>query len=408
MNLVCPQNAKLIKEFVTEKLVMDEDCLVANVFVPNTPEENLPVLVYVHGGAFSMGYGNRNKGTQIMKSKNFIMVTFNYRLGVYGFLCLGTNDIPGNAGMKDQVALLRWVQQNIARFGGNPKAVTLAGSSSGSASVDLIMLSKLAKGLFKRVIPESGGSLAAFAVQRDPLDIAVYHAIKLNFTKAHDIFELEKFYKTASFKLLTSKSNFDRTDATFLFSPCVEVETEGAFLTQSPLSILNSGNYTKVPILYGFTRMEGMLRIDYFNIWKHRMFEKFSDFLPADLKFDSDKERLNVAETIKLFYFGKKPIGDDTVMEFIDYNSDIIVNYAMLRAVMLHVKAGHKQVYLYEYSFKNGDVILHSNMRSSDHCAQSKAWLDNTDGRNERYEPRNYQDMRKIVRRIWRNFITTG
>ena len=388
---------------------MNENCLVANVFVPNTPNENLPVLVYVHGGAFSMGYGNINKGTQLMKTKEFIMVTFNYRLGVYGFLCLGTRDIPGNAGMKDQVALLRWVNNNIARFGGNPKAVTLAGSNSGAASVDLIMLSKSAQGLFHRVIPESGGSLAAFSVQRNPLEVAKYLARKLNFTKAHDIFALENFYKTASWKLLTSLSNFDRTDATFLFSPCVEGDTgPGAFLTESPFSILYKGNYKKLPMLYGFTRMEGMLRIDFFNIWKHRMYENFSEFLPADLTFPSEVERIAVGQTIKLFYFGKRSVSDDTIVEFVDYQSDLMVNYPILRAVQMHVKAGNKQVYLYEYSFKNGDVIPHVNMKTSDHCAQSKALLDNVDGSSEEYENRDYRNMRVIMREIWRSFIKTG
>ena len=263
-----------------------------------------------------MGYGEMLKATQFMKTKDMISVTFNYRLGVHGFLCLGTEDIPGNAGMKDQVALLRWVQQNIASFGGNPDDVTIAGFSAGSASVDLLMLSKSAEGLFHRVIPESGGSLAAFTVQRDPLEIAKTYARQLKFTNVDDIYALEDFYKTAPLELLTSDSFMYKTDSTFMFSPCVERDTDGAFLTESPLNILKKGNYKKYPILYGFANMEGLMRVMFYDYWKPLMNEKFSDFLPADLKFKSEEEREEVADKIKKFYFGDKAVGEDTMLGY--------------------------------------------------------------------------------------------
>ncbi|KAJ8733880.1 hypothetical protein PYW07_014431 [Mythimna separata] len=411
MNFVCPQNEQILKEFMPEKVLMNENCLVANVFVPRTAEENLSVIVYIHGGAFLIGYGNRNKATQLMIKRDFIMVTFNYRLGVHGFLCLGTEDIPGNAGMKDQVAALRWVKKNIASFGGNPKDVTLAGSSSGAASIELLMLSKMAEGLFHRIIPESGGSLAAYVVQRDPLEIARYHAKKLNFHNTHSLFDLEEFYKKKSLQFLTSISHFNRTDSTFLFSPCVETEIgrgHEPFLSESPIKILEAGKYKKLPMLYGFTRMEGMLRIGYFDIWKHKMYQKFSDFLPADLKFYSEEERMEIARAIKNFYFRNRPVGDDNVLGYIDFFTDLMVAYPILRAVQLHVKAGHKQIYLYEYSYPSEDKVPHTNLRSTDHCAQSRAWLDNYDGKTEIYEDRNYQYIRKLVREIWHNFMKTG
>ena len=83
----------------------------------------------------------------------------------------------------------------------------------------------------------------------------------------------------------------DRTDSTFMFSPCVERDTDEAFLTRSPLSILKNGNYKKLPMLYGFAQMEGLMRVGYFDVWKDRMNKKFSDFLPGDLKFESEEEK---------------------------------------------------------------------------------------------------------------------
>lgn len=138
--------------FDTSSKVMQEDCLITNVYVPDTDDKNLPVVVYIHGGAFEIGFGNMMTPKHLVRNKKVIVVNFNYRLGVHGFLCLGTEDAPGNAGLKDQVALLRWVNKNIASFGGNPDDVTIAGYSAGSVSVDLLMLSKSAKGLFNKVI----------------------------------------------------------------------------------------------------------------------------------------------------------------------------------------------------------------------------------------------------------------
>uniref|UniRef100_A0A2A4J4W2 Carboxylesterase type B domain-containing protein n=1 Tax=Heliothis virescens TaxID=7102 RepID=A0A2A4J4W2_HELVI len=176
---------------------------------------------------------------------------------------------------------------------------------------------------------------------RDPVEIAKTHARKLNFTNVDDIYALENFYKTASMELLTSDNFFYRTDSIFTFSPCVERDTgDGAFLTESPLSILKSGNYRKLPVLYGFSEMEGLTRIGFFDIWKHKMNEKFSDFLPADLKFESDEEREEVASKIKKFYFGEKPVGNDNILKYVDFFSDVMFAYHMLWPVKLHVERG--------------------------------------------------------------------
>uniref|UniRef100_A0A2A4J4X2 Carboxylic ester hydrolase n=1 Tax=Heliothis virescens TaxID=7102 RepID=A0A2A4J4X2_HELVI len=409
--ITCPQN-EAIMNILLESYVMQENCLVANIFVPDTNNTNLPVLVYIHGGAFIFGYGNVNKATQLMKTQDFIFVTFNYRLGIHGFLCLGTEDAPGNAGMKDQVALLQWVQENIASFGGNPDEVTIAGSSAGGISVDLLMLSKSGTGLFHRVIPESGGSLSPLAIQSDPLEIAKAHAIKLNFTDIDNVYALGFFYKTAPLKLLTSDTFFDRTDGTFVFSPCVERNIgDEPFLTESPLSILKKGNYEKLPMLYGYTRMEGLLRIDYYDIWMHKMNQRFSDFLPANINYNSDSEKRNIAKKIKNFYFSSPLVSEDkiSILGYVDFFTDVLFAYPLLWAVKLQVEAGNNQVYLYEYSFteKQRPILWSSKIGGSGHAAQSQAWLDTRDIDPGDKSPE-YQNMTKIMRKIWHDFIIKG
>ncbi|XP_022819907.1 cholinesterase 1-like [Spodoptera litura] len=409
-DVICPQVKSLFTDLIPKAVAPQENCLIANVFVPNTVHNNLSVVVNIHGGGFHIGWGNMMQYTLLMRSKDIIVVTFNYRLGAHGFLCLGTEAAPGNAGMKDQVALLRWVQKNIASFGGNPDDVTIIGQSAGSASVDLLMLSKSAEGLFHRVVPESGSNLSPFTIQSDPLENAKKYAKMLNFTNVDDMHALTEFYTTASLELLTSVTGvFGRPDLNFIFSPCVERDIgEETFLTEFPLGILKSGNYKKLPVLYGVAEMEGLMNIKYFDDWKHKMNEKFSDFLPVDLKFDSEEEKEEVAKKIRQFYFGEKQVGDEDVLKFVNYFSDVGFIHPMLWATKSHVEAGNDQIYLYEYSFIKDDapLILHTNIRGANHNDQSMAVTD-------MYPPESlatpeYQKMRKIMREIWHNFIKTG
>jgi para-nitrobenzyl esterase len=142
-----------------------EDCLYLNIWTPaDRPGARLPVIVWIYGGGFFNGsasmplyWGDRLAG------KGAVVVTVGYRVGPFGFLALpeltaeSAHRSSGNYGFLDQIAALRWVQRNIARFGGDPARVTIAGQSAGAASVSILMASPLAKGLFARAIAESGG-----------------------------------------------------------------------------------------------------------------------------------------------------------------------------------------------------------------------------------------------------------
>ncbi|KAI8421958.1 hypothetical protein MSG28_009865 [Choristoneura fumiferana] len=362
--IVCPQGGMQEMSLFASGLFMQENCLIANVLMPDTEETNLPVYVVVHGGAYQMGFGNMIQPKSLVKTKKIVAVTFNYRLGLHGFLCLGTEGAPGNAGMKDQVALLRWVKENIANFGGNPNDVTIGGYSAGSSAVDLLMLSESTKGLYNKVIPESGANVGVWSIQIDPLQNAKEFARNNNFTAVDDINALEEFYKTASFDLLTSDVFMDRKDTTFLASPCVERNIgEETFLEDNPVNLLKQGKYRKVPILSGFANMEGLFRTDKFVAWKDQMNEQFADFLPGDLTFRSDD----------------KPVGEETVQAYIDYFTDVIFAYPHLRSIQLQVAAGSDSIYLYEYSFYSPPLEIEGmppvpefikKIRGANHCAQ--------------------------------------
>ena len=148
-----------------------EDCLYLNVWAPDgAAPGSLPVLVWFHGGGFVGGSGSdlRNDGA-LMAHRNVVVVSFNYRTGLFGFLAHpalsreSEHGVSGNYGMLDQIAALRWVQRNIAAFGGDPQRVTAFGVSAGSASIALLLTSPLGHGLFQQAILHSPGAARPLA-----------------------------------------------------------------------------------------------------------------------------------------------------------------------------------------------------------------------------------------------------
>ncbi|XP_022664887.1 acetylcholinesterase-1-like isoform X2 [Varroa destructor] len=143
-----------------------EDCLYLNVWTPSVckkkacydAQNKKPVVVILHGGGFSSGGNSYSfyNGSFLSALGDVVVVVPNYRLGVFGFLDLGTPDSPGNQAMFDQLLVLKWVRRNIASFGGDAKKVTLMGQGSGSISTGLHMVSPLSRGLFRRAIMQSG------------------------------------------------------------------------------------------------------------------------------------------------------------------------------------------------------------------------------------------------------------
>ncbi|MCY4505398.1 MAG: carboxylesterase family protein, partial [Acidobacteria bacterium] len=147
---------------------MDEDCLYLNVWTAAGLDDRVPVLVWIHGGGLSIGNGAdiTYDGTRLAQ-RGVVLVTINYRLGAFGYLAHpllsaeSGHGASGNYGLLDQIAALGWVQRNIAAFGGDPSRVTIFGESAGSWSVNQLMATPLARGLFHAAIGESGGGFGS-------------------------------------------------------------------------------------------------------------------------------------------------------------------------------------------------------------------------------------------------------
>jgi para-nitrobenzyl esterase len=156
----------------------DEDCLTLNVWTPPANDDHRPVMVWIHGGAFTNGSGALYVARELATRGNIIVVTLNYRLGALGFLAhpaLGAPGDVGNYGLADQQAALRWVRHNIAKFGGDPDKVTVAGESAGGMSVCDHLVAPGSAGLFRAAILQSApcqAQLALPAAEKSSLDYA--------------------------------------------------------------------------------------------------------------------------------------------------------------------------------------------------------------------------------------------
>jgi para-nitrobenzyl esterase len=231
-----------------------EDCLYLNVWTSaKSARDRLPVMVWIHGGGFRFVSGSEKFfNGEKLAAKGAIVVTFNYRLGAFGFLAHpelskeSDHRTSGNYGVLDQIAALRWVQKNIAAFGGDPKRVTIFGQSAGANSVCYLLASPLTKGLYVRAIGESVVGCFGPSAEISKLDIAEKAGMKfLSAANAQSIADLRA--KPAG-ELL-------KINGEYPFRPLVD----GYVLPSNPHTIFSRGEENQVPILVGSNGDEGTL-----------------------------------------------------------------------------------------------------------------------------------------------------
>lgn len=185
-----------------------EDCLTLNVYTKSLTG-NRPVMVWIFGGGFFSGSGNDLVyGPDYLVNEDVIVVTINYRLAALGFLSTNDNNAPGNYGLKDCVLALKWVQKNIAQFGGDPTQVTIFGESAGGAAVHHLILSPAASGLFAKAISQSGSALCPWAFDEEPQTSTYNLAKKLNITYTDNTELIEKLRKVKVVDILLATPEF--------------------------------------------------------------------------------------------------------------------------------------------------------------------------------------------------------
>lgn len=233
----------------------DEDCLNLNVYTPKVDGKKRAVMVYIHGGAFIMGGGaSYFFGPNYLLENDVVLVTFNYRLGALGFLATNDKAAAGNMGIHDQIMVLKWVQKNIEKFGGDASKVTIFGEDAGAASVTILAMSPLANGLFHGAITLSGNALCDQYMQNDPNEAAVELANRLECSseKGEDIVNcLSRQTQQDIIKAANSMAMF------FSFPRWFAPNVDGQLLPDTPENLLVQGKFAKVPFVVGQTKDEG-------------------------------------------------------------------------------------------------------------------------------------------------------
>lgn len=313
---------------------MSEDCLYLNVWTPATSEkEGLPVLVYFYGGGFVAGDGSEPRyDGESMARRGIVALTVNYRLGVFGFFAYPelTAESPhhssGNYGYLDQSAALRWVQQNIAAFGGDPNRVTIAGESAGSVSVSAQMASPLSKDLIAGAIGESGSLLGTLS----PVTLAEAEQRGVEFATEINANSLAELRALPATKLLeaTGKPNPFRFVA----------NVDGYFFPQQPVTIFSEGKQAHVPLLAGWNSEEMNYRF------------LFGTEKPARENYIKILEKLygdRADEVLKLF-----PANTDAELEqsATDLAGDRFIGFSTWKWIELQSRTGGKPVYRYLYT----------------------------------------------------------
>lgn len=303
---------------------LSEDCLYLNVWTATkSAKARLPVMVWIHGGGFTRGDGiSPGYDGENFARKGVVLVTINYRLGIFGFFAHpaltaeSEHHASGNYGLQDQVAALKWVNKNIAAFGGDRKNVTIFGESAGSWAVNALMASPLAKGLFERVIGESGGS----------------------FSPMRGLAEAEKAGEKLDPSIQTLRAK-PAEELVKVNEQVVRPIVDGWVLPQDVATIFSQGHQNDVPLLVGFNADEGTtlapqaatMKASMFLDGVHQRYGTLADDFLKVYPASSDEE------AVSAFYAAYR---------------DLTFGWEMRSWARMAVKTGHHRVYMYYFSHR--------------------------------------------------------
>jgi para-nitrobenzyl esterase len=239
-----------------EATASKEDCLYLNVITPVWPAKTpLPVMLWIHGGANEGGSASNalyKDGTLIRHG--VILVTINYRLGIFGFFshpgltAESAHHASGNYGLMDQILALRWVRENIARFGGDPKNITVFGQSAGAQDTGLLMTSTLSKGLFQRAIAQSGTSFSPRMPSLTEAETAGEEFAASQKAPAGSA-AVKYLRQLSARELLAARESLNPQP---VFGPSID----GWVIERSPAAVFQSGQEAAIPLLFGTTARE--------------------------------------------------------------------------------------------------------------------------------------------------------
>ncbi|XP_069189262.1 pyrethroid hydrolase Ces2a isoform X1 [Procambarus clarkii] len=390
-----------------------EDCLYLNVFTPLLEERDakLPVMVYIHGGAFQTG-GATNYHYMPLLTQDVVLVTIHYRLGVLGFLSTEDEVLPGNLGLRDQTLALAWVRDNIAHFGGDTERVTIFGNSAGSASVHLLMFNPHAKGLFSRAIMQSGSALDPWVVRNDHKSVAFKIGQMIGCptpdvvseSNTSDSKALKRCLQKASLSSLVPAS---RKFSIWCWLPWVAVpRVDGDHLPDHPAALLKEGRFHHVPVISGVSQHEGVFITSTLYRSKNvqeELVHKFQVVGPrAALLFqEGDNQPLTLARLVFQHYVGDVRARDTDKDALIQLFGDRLFNIGHDETLLFTSRHQQQPVFAYEMKYlQHGQkYVLHS---------QELQYLFKRPGWDPRPGKSDKDDFSQLMVKLWTNFATKG
>ncbi len=382
-----------------------EDCLFLNVWKPadTAPTAKLPVMVWVHGGAFVFGSGSSPDFSRAQFAKQgVILVTFNYRLGRLGFFAFPalSKEFPeepkGNYAYMDQIAALKWVQQNISAFGGDPKNVTIFGESAGGVSVHSLLTIPEARGLFHKAISQSGGGRDGVLTGRpirqekaDPFYPVSAETIGVNFARKHkiegvDAAALAKLRSLTVAEIVDGGQESDGLGGPPIYSGPI---LDGKLVVETAESAYAAGRQASVPLIIGSNSAE--VPGGFVNAGSKAellaLFGKLSD--EAKAVYDPDgttdfAEMLTMVNTDKVW-----------------------AEPARLTARAIAAKGAPAYIYLFSYV----SPAMRERMRfGAAHASEIPYVFNNLSGRNGAPVAREDQAVAQMMNTYWANFAKTG
>ncbi|XP_051918047.1 carboxylesterase 3 [Hippocampus zosterae] len=337
-------------EYTTPEL--SEDCLYLNVYTQAEAKrgDKLPVMVWIHGGGLVMGAISQYDGAPLAAYENIVVVIIQYRLGILGFLGTGDEHLRGNWGFLDQLAALRWVQENIEAFGGDPQAVTIAGESAGGISASILTLSPQAKGLFQKAIFQSGVATVGNYISNRSLGLV---KIVANLTGCDDSTSQELV------ECLRRKSKEDLVAATKKMKIYLGGVVDGVFLTDTAEELLKRKEVMTVPVLMGITNHE------------------FGWILPQSFAppgWEKGMTRGSVLAMLNMFNPGGASLANDLIVDeylktaqtphairdgFTELIGDLLMTLPVVKVADYLTDAGNP-VYMYEFGYR---AAMHKSSR---------------------------------------------
>lgn len=368
-------------EFLIPEKPISEDCLYLNVWAKPKAAKKKPVFVWIYGGGFSSG------GTAVpiydgeaLAKKGIVFVSVNYRVGVFGFLAHPelTKEAPyhasGNYGLLDQVAALQWVKKNIAAFGGDPNNVTIAGQSAGSMSVNTLVASPLAKGLFHKAIAESGSRLVSTLRLSDPLSAAEQQGIKLQ--ESLHVGSLAEMRKLSAEDIMKVRGGY---------SPIVD----GYLLPEPVSAIFAAGKQNDVPVITGWNADEALI----------------GAFKNKDAYQQQMKEQYGAdAETVLKYYPGNTD--DEARLSQIKMSRDMTFALSGFKWANLQSEKRRSPIYVYNFVRKlpaTPDFVKYGAF----HTGEVAYVMDDLKFLNRPWEPED-QPLATLMSEYWVNFMTKG